>query len=148
MTVVLSCVWLAYSKNIPNRISAIMIYDTKEHKSWQVTSNYYWDYYPVFDPEGKYLFFLSNRSFSPLYSDMDATWIYPNSTEIYAATLRKDVISSIAPRSDEEKPEEEKTEEREKEEDRDNDEEKDSEPEKNSNNDKEDDIGVQQLKGL
>jgi len=100
--------WLAYSKNMDNTESAVMIYDTVENKTHQVTSSYYSDTDPVFDPEGKYLFFCSNRSFTPVYGDMDSTWIYPNSTEIYAVTLRKDLGSPIAPRSDEEKVEEEK----------------------------------------
>jgi tricorn protease len=100
--------WLTYSKNMVTYNSAIMIYDTVEHKTRQVTSTYYGDAEPVFDPEGKYIFFRSNRSFAPVYGDMDSTWIYPNSTEIYIATLRKDLTSPLAPRSDEETPEEKK----------------------------------------
>jgi len=106
--------WLAYSKNMPNSNSAIMIYDTTEHKTRQVTSNYYSDTDPVFDTEGKYLFLRSNRSFTPVYGDMDSTWIYPNSGEIYAATLRTGLASPTAPRSDEEQPEKEKKEKKEK----------------------------------
>jgi tricorn protease len=68
----------------------------------QVTSDYYNESDPVFDTEGKYLFFASNRDFNPVYGDMDATWIYTNSTKLYVATLRKDVESLLAPRSDEE----------------------------------------------
>jgi len=94
--------WLAYSKNMANRNAAIMIYDTKKQITRQVTSNYYDDTNPVFDVEGDYLFFRSNRAFRAVYGDMDYTWIYPNSSEIYAVTLRKDVGSPIAPRSDEE----------------------------------------------
>jgi len=94
--------WLTYSKRMANRNGAIMIYDTEEQKTRQVTSDYYDDDDPVFGAEGNYLFFSSNRAFSPVYGDMDRTWIYPNSTEVYAATLRSDVGSPIAPRSDEE----------------------------------------------
>jgi len=94
--------WLAYSKNMENYLRAIMIYDANEHKTHQVTSDYYNDKYPVFGPEGKYLFFYSYRTFVPVYGNLDSTWIYPNCTGIYAATLRKDVNSPIAPRSDEE----------------------------------------------
>jgi tricorn protease len=94
--------WLAYSKRMANRNSSIMIYDTKEAKTRQVTGDYYDDTLPVFDVEGKYLFFCSDRAFTPVYGDMDATWIYANSGQVYAATLRKDLGSPIAPRSDEE----------------------------------------------
>ena len=32
---------------------------------------------PVFDPDGKYLYFLSNRTFDPVYSDFDNSWTVP-----------------------------------------------------------------------
>ncbi len=102
--------WLTYPKKMNNMNGAIMIYDTKEQKVRQVTGNYYDDSNPVFGAEGKYLFFRSNRAFSPLYGDMDYTWIYPGSTQIFLATLRKDLGSPFAPRSDEEPVKEEKTE--------------------------------------
>ncbi len=95
--------WLAYSTKMSNGQGSIVIYDVKQNKTHQITSDYYDDMSPVFDPGGKYLFFYSNRSFKPVYSDIDDTWVYPNSTEIYAATLRKDVKSPLAPQSDEEK---------------------------------------------
>ncbi|MGH7900808.1 MAG: S41 family peptidase [Thermodesulfobacteriota bacterium] len=94
--------YLAYSKRMPNSQGAIMIYDVGQKKLHQVTSAFYHDISPVFSPDGKYLFFYSNRSFNPVYSDVDETWIYPNSTEILAATLRKDIKSPLAPNSDEE----------------------------------------------
>ncbi|UCC49348.1 MAG: PDZ domain-containing protein, partial [Gemmatimonadota bacterium] len=57
---------------------------------------------PEFDPDGKYLYFLSNRTFRPSYSGVDNSWIYPNTTNIVAVSLRSDVPSPLAPRSDEE----------------------------------------------
>ena len=96
--------WLAYSKYQDTKQNAIMIYDSESKEIHKVTSGFYDDSYPVFDTEGKYLFFYSNRTFKAVYSDMDATWVYPNSTGIYAATLRKDVESLLKPRSDEEEP--------------------------------------------
>lgn len=119
--------WLAYSKRTDNYLSVIMIYDTKEHKTKQVTSNFYNDENPVFDPEGKYLFFCSNRTLEPVYDDLQGTWVYPNSTGIYAATLRTDVNSPIAPLSDEERPVNKKT--------KNNNNKKDSESEKGSDKD-------------
>ena len=94
--------WLAYSKRTANGYGVIMIYDTDSQRVRQVTSDYYDDTYPIFDTEGKYLFFRSNRAFTPIYGDMDRTWIYTNSAEVYAATLREDLGSPTAPRSDEE----------------------------------------------
>ncbi|MFZ5625462.1 MAG: S41 family peptidase [Gemmatimonadota bacterium] len=94
--------WLAYQRELPNGHTAIALFDTRTGKYRQVTSGFYTDFVPAFDPDGKYLFFLSNRTFIPAYSDLDNTWIYPNTTNVVAVPLRKDVPSPLAPRSDEE----------------------------------------------
>ncbi len=70
--------WVAFPQDLENRHTAVVIYDTKEKKAHQVSSGYYDDDEPVFDPEGKYLYYKSGRSFTPMYGDLDNTWIYPN----------------------------------------------------------------------
>jgi tricorn protease len=92
--------WLAYEHDLENRSSAICLFDTKEGKSTQVTSGYYPDMMPSFDPDGKYLYFLTNRTFAPIYGDFDNTWTYPNTTVIGAAALNDDVLSPLAPKND------------------------------------------------
>ena len=92
--------WLAYERDNLQRTSAIYLYDTRNAQSTQVTSGYYVDTSPVFDPDGKYLYFLSNRTFNPIYSDIDNSWVYPNTTNIVAVSLRRDVPSPLAPRID------------------------------------------------
>jgi tricorn protease len=85
---------------------------------------------PGFNAEGEYIYFYSSRTLQPIYGDMDDTWIYPNTTDLFAVTLRKDVESPLAPRSDEEEiKEEKKEEEKPKKEDKEKGEEK-AEPEK------------------
>ena len=93
--------WIAYSRGLPNRHSAIFLYDFDNKARHQVTSAFYSDFSPAFDPDGKYLYFLTNRNFSPVYSSMDNTFIYPNSTHVAVASLRKDVPSPMAPENDE-----------------------------------------------
>ena len=92
--------YIAYEKELESRFSAIAIYDTKEEKVHQVTTGYYNDSNPVFDPDGKYLYFLTNRNFNPVYSDFDNTWIYPNSTQIATVTLLKETLSPLFPKND------------------------------------------------
>ena len=94
--------WLAYERDRENRSSAIFLFDTNTGESHQVTAGYYSDFQPAFDPDGDYLYFLTTRSFSPVYSDVQNTWVYPNATQIAAASLRSDVPSLLAPRNDEE----------------------------------------------
>ena len=104
--------WLAYSRLLDNRNGAIFLFDAREGKRHQVTSGYYWDWRPVFDPDGKYLYFYTNRTFSPSYGDLDGTWIYANTTNLAAVPLRNDVPFPLAPRNDEEGEDEEKEEEK------------------------------------
>ncbi len=92
--------WMAYDKSLENQQSAIFIYDTESKESKQVTSGYYSDMAPAFDPDGKYLYLLTNRSFQPVYSDFDNSWTYPNATQLAAITLRKDVAAPLAPEND------------------------------------------------
>jgi tricorn protease len=100
--------WLAWSRDLESRRNALFLYDTKAAARHQVTAGFYNDQSPVFDPDGKYLYFLTNRSFKPTYSDLDNTWIYANTTQIVAVPLRKDVPSPLAPRNDVEGQDEDK----------------------------------------
>ncbi|HET7458949.1 MAG TPA: PDZ domain-containing protein [Gemmatimonadaceae bacterium] len=94
--------WMAYSRDLDNQNNAIFLYDTRLGRRTQATSGYYNDNEPSFDPDGKYLYFLSGRTLNPAYSDIDNTWVYPNTTNLVAVPLRRDVVSPLAPRNDEE----------------------------------------------
>lgn len=94
--------WIAYAGENENRNTSVIIYDLKNGERHRVTSGFYDDNEPVFDPDGKYLFFQTGRNFSPTYSDLDATWVYLNTGQLAAVPLRKDVASPLAPRNDEE----------------------------------------------
>jgi tricorn protease len=94
--------WIAYSKGLDNGNNAIFLYDTRESAIHQVTSAFYNNNSPAFGSDGDYLFHLTDRALNPAYSDMgDGTWVYPNSTQIAAVSLRKDVPSLLAPKNDE-----------------------------------------------
>lgn len=92
--------WLAFAKDMGNLHTAIAVYDSKDGKIHMVTHGYYSDAQPTFDPDGKYLYFLTNRDFTPSYSDVQNTFIYSNSTKIAAISLRDDVPSPLAPKND------------------------------------------------
>ncbi len=92
--------WLAYAKDMDNQHSAVYVFDSKENKIRPVTSGYYNDSEPAFDPDGKYLYFLTNNTFSPVYSDMENTFVYPNSTKIAVVMLQDTLVSPLAPKND------------------------------------------------
>jgi tricorn protease len=100
--------WIAYTSTADNGSGTIVIYDLKTNELHPVTNGYYTDWRPEFDPAGDFLYFLSNRSLSPTYSDLEGTWVYVNTTRIVAMALRKDVKSPFIPENDREEVKEEK----------------------------------------
>ncbi len=92
--------YFAYSRGLDNRLDALFLYDTSTGERHQLTSGFYEASEPVFDPDGTYLYFLTDRTFDPLYSAFDNTWIYANPTRVMAVPLRADGVSPLAPRND------------------------------------------------
>lgn len=92
--------WMAYARSLENGNPVIFLYDTRDKKLTRATSGFYADYDPAFDPEGKYLFFITNRQFAPSYSEFDNSFIYNKSNRLAAFTLRNDVPSPVFAEND------------------------------------------------
>lgn len=109
--------WLVFSSATDAALfnTGISVYQLASSKLSRLTDGFYSAGNPVFSQDGEYLFYTSNQSFTPLYSDYDVTWIYSNSTVLIAVPLKKDTPSIIAPRNDNEEVAEEEKEEAEEE---------------------------------
>jgi tricorn protease len=105
--------WVAYANPAENLNSVVYLYSLLDQKITPVTTSFTNSNSPFFDPEGKYLYFLSDRDYNEVLSVFDAEFANIKATRIYAITLRKDLPSPFAPQSDEtmeKKPEEPKPE--------------------------------------
>jgi tricorn protease len=102
--------WMTYSRGLKNRHDAVFIYNIETNQRYQLTTDYYNNSNPVFDPEGKYLYLFSNRTFSPVYSDLDNSFVYPNTTNVAAVALTEDIEIPLPPQNDEVEIKEEKEE--------------------------------------
>lgn len=56
---------------------------------------------PAFDPQGRYLYFTSNRDHNLVFSSYEFNYLYANGTRVYAATLAADGPALFRPKSDE-----------------------------------------------
>jgi tricorn protease len=92
--------WLTYARPTGDANSAIFLYDGKGGALTRATTGYLNDTQPTFDPDGKYLFYASDREFTPVYGSFDNSWTYPNPTRIVAVPLRSDVPSPLHARND------------------------------------------------
>jgi tricorn protease len=93
--------WLAYDKNAENAYAVVHLYSLPDAKITPVTTNMSNSYAPVFDPDGKYLYFLSDRDFNEVLGNVDFEFSNPKTTRIYVVTLRTDETSPFLPLSDE-----------------------------------------------
>ena len=93
--------WVAYDKNAENSYSVVNLYSLAAAKSTPVTTSMTNSFAPVFDPEGKYLYFLSDRDFNEVLGNVDFEFSNPKTTRIYVVTLRQDEASPFQPLSDE-----------------------------------------------
>ncbi len=93
--------YLAYTKNGENRINAIFVYSFKDKAVHQVTPGFTNDFSPEFDADGKYLYFLSQRNFNPIFGSYEFTFVNQYITSLFLIVLSADVQSPFAPKSDE-----------------------------------------------
>ena len=93
--------WLAYDKTPENGYPIIELYSLADQKVSNATTDFFPSFNPVFDPAGKYLYFLSFRTYNEVLGVYDAEFSNPQAAKIYAVTLRADEASPFAPQSDE-----------------------------------------------
>lgn len=92
--------WIAYTRVGPNYLHAIYIYSLADGATHQVTDGASDCVDPVFDASGKYLYFTSSTDVGLAAGWLDMTQLErPVTRQVYAATLRSDLPSPIAPRS-------------------------------------------------
>ncbi len=92
--------WLAYAKAEPvTDYGSIFVYDTRERRTHRVTGASTNDFSPAWDPEGRYLYFLSERATNPVLGSRDWQNIELRSTLPYLVLLRPDVEHPFQPRA-------------------------------------------------
>jgi len=90
--------WIAYCWESNPDSSIIRIVEVSSGEVHDVTSPLRVDRAPSFDPEGKYLYFLSTRDFNPIYDALQFDLSFPHAMRPFLVTLRKDVGSPFVPK--------------------------------------------------
>ena len=85
--------WLAYSVSITRQLKAIKLWKKETGEIFQVTQPVLRDVLPTFDPHGRYLYFLSYRTFDPVADNLGFDLGFPKGARPYLLTLQKDMPS-------------------------------------------------------
>ncbi|HET7437463.1 MAG TPA: PDZ domain-containing protein [Thermoanaerobaculia bacterium] len=94
--------WLVYAKVIATRFGQLFARALDSTEPIALTDGRSDDSNPRFDDNGRYVWFLSKRTFTPRFSDFEQTFNFNATTGIFALPLRRDIASPFAPKSDEE----------------------------------------------
>ena len=85
--------WLAYSLPVARLQSALYLYSLESRTSTAITEPVLSDRSPVFDPAGRYLYFLSKRTFKPVHDAVRFDRSFLRADKVYAIALAKDTRS-------------------------------------------------------
>ena len=88
--------WLAYAKQLTSHLRAMYVYSLEQAKSWQVTDGMSDAMYPVFDKDGKNLYFAASTDVGLTAGWLDMSSLdHPVTRAVYVAVLRKDDPSPL-----------------------------------------------------
>lgn len=91
--------WITYTRVMPNYMHAVYIYSLADGSTHQVTDGTSDCTDPAFDANGKYLYFTSSTDVGLAAGWLNMTQLErPVTRQVYAATLRTDLASPMAPR--------------------------------------------------
>ena len=93
--------WVTYVETAENQFGRVFIFNTENKKKTAITDIWYDSGSPSFSRDGKYLFFVSDRNFTPTYSEVEWNHIYQRMSRIYAVALAADTPNPFAPVNDE-----------------------------------------------
>lgn len=96
--------WVAYVKQLDNRLRAVYLYSLDKNQTNQVTDGLGDARHIIFEKSGKYLFFTASTNLAQTisFADLTGNSIQPT-RNVYGIVLRNDIPSPFAPESDEEK---------------------------------------------
>ncbi len=101
--------WIAYTRDLDNQLQAIFFYSLDTHTSTQITDGMSDAVHPVFDPNGKFVYFLASTDDGPSNAGIDLSSLDRGTTSSpYVIVLKRYGTSPVPPESDDEKSKDEK----------------------------------------
>ncbi len=90
--------WLAYTKMEGSGNESVFLYSLDTKQATRATSPMTEDFSPSFSRDGKYLYFLSHRTFSPIMDRIDQNHVFLDVCRPYLIVLKEGEPSPFAPK--------------------------------------------------
>jgi tricorn protease len=85
--------WIVYTSNGDNMNESLYLYNMKQKETHRLTGDMSTAWSPSFSPDGKYLYFLSNRTFNPIMGRQDQNHVFLKMALPYVFLLQGDARS-------------------------------------------------------
>ncbi len=89
--------WVAYSCAKTRRTRSIQVCNINEGTTYSLTPPRFIDLRPAFDPEGKFIYFLSAREFNPVFDSIYFDLNFPRGMRPFLIALKKGTVSPFVP---------------------------------------------------
>jgi tricorn protease len=89
--------FVAYGLPVSQKTGCIMLCSLETFETWRAAEPVYRDWGPRFDPDGKYLYYLSLSGFDPVRDAVDFAYGFPLGTQLKLVTLQADLLSPFVP---------------------------------------------------
>ncbi len=89
--------WLAYGLRVTSQTSILKLHELATNITTPITKPVLSDGFPAFDPEGKYLYFLSHRFLDPVYDNIHFELGFPKTMRPCLITLQESTPSPFMP---------------------------------------------------
>lgn len=93
--------WIVYTDYSDNAMSVVNLYSLESGKTTQLTDNFFNSGSATFSQDGKYIYFVSDRSFNASIGTFEWNYQFSDMSKIYGLTLQKDLKSPFGFESDE-----------------------------------------------
>jgi tricorn protease len=96
--------WLAWSRDLPSNVDVVLLHSFATGKNTQITDGLAEATEPVFDRNGKALYFLASTDVGVGrdFEDLSSLNAHDETSKVYAVVLRKNLSNPLQPESDEE----------------------------------------------
>jgi tricorn protease len=95
--------WIAYTRDLDSQMHAIFVYSLATHVSTQITDGMSNAAHPVFDANGKYLYFAASTNNGPSDAGIDLSSLdRATDSSVYVVVLSRNGASPVPPESDDE----------------------------------------------
>lgn len=89
--------WVVYGCSDTQYTASIKLCRIADGQTYRLTPPRFVDFAPVFDPDGKFIYFLSVREFNPVYDSVYFDLNFPQATRPFLISLQKDTPSPFIP---------------------------------------------------